>query len=145
MRYRSHHHPPALGKVNVTPLIDVVMVLIVFYLIVGRLAMQRQAPVDLPESRAGVPESQAPAVVITVAAAEEGRPRYLVEGEPVPAERLGSVLRTLIPDPARAGPVHVRADRRLPYAGIEPVVRACREAGLPAVKLVAERGGGGGS
>ena len=47
MRFRTFHHAPASGKINVTPLIDVVMVLIVFYLIVGKLAADRKAPVQL--------------------------------------------------------------------------------------------------
>ena len=50
MRVRQFHpHQPA-GKFNVTPLIDVVMVLIIFYLIVGKLAAERQGHVKLPAS-----------------------------------------------------------------------------------------------
>ena len=38
------------GHLNVTPLIDIVMVLIIFFLLVGQLAMDRKGAVDLPEA-----------------------------------------------------------------------------------------------
>ncbi|MBA4028950.1 MAG: hypothetical protein C0475_07425 [Planctomyces sp.] len=51
---------------NVTPMIDVVMVLIVFFLIVGRLASDR-AGVRLAESGLGRVDESTPAVTITIA------------------------------------------------------------------------------
>ena len=71
MKFRSLQHHAPTGKINVTPLIDVVMVLIVFYLIVGQLAADRRARVDLPASVIGVQEDATPSrrpIVITLAA-----------------------------------------------------------------------------
>lgn len=131
-------HPPAT-KINVTPLIDVVMVLIVFYLIVGKLASERQAPVDLPTAGSGAREEQSPALVITVAFAPSGA-SYLIDGQTIDPANLATALKTALPAGPEAGPVHIRADRRLAYALVEPVVKACRDAGLTSVKLVALRG-----
>ena len=50
MRVRIFHHQSPVDKINVTPLIDVVMVLIVFYLIVGKLATDSAARVELPRA-----------------------------------------------------------------------------------------------
>ncbi len=137
MRRRATH-PGGLGHaINVTPLIDVVMCLIVFYLIVGKLAMEKQERVDLPESRTGASASVPPVMVIAVRP-PAGSPIVTVDGREVDAASLS--LRfgpALAADPATQ--VHIRADRGLPYAAIAPVLRACREAGLSSVRLVTER------
>lgn len=135
----AHPHQPA-AKINVTPLIDVVMVLIIFYLIVGNLAHQRLLPVNLPKAGAGEAEEAAPTLVITVAQGPSGA-RIVVEETEIGVADLPSLLRARVVDPASAS-VHIRADRALPYAQVSPVIAACREAGLVSVKLVAQRAGG---
>lgn len=132
----THPHQPA-AKINVTPLIDVVMVLIVFYLIVGNLAQQRLLPVNLPKAGAGVSEEAAPTLVITVAQGPAGA-RFVVEDAEIAAADLVQLLKARLPDPGAAS-VHIRADRALPYEQVAPVIAACREAGLASVKLVAQR------
>lgn len=137
MRRRATR-PGGLGHtINVTPLIDVVMCLIVFYLIVGRLAMEKHERVDLPESRVGASALAPPVMVIAVRPPAES-PIVSVDGREVEVSSL--VLRfapALASDPATQ--VHIRADRGLPYAAIAPVLRACRDAGLSSVRLVTER------
>lgn len=138
MRLRAPHpHQPA-GKVNVTPLIDVVMVLIVFYLIVGNLARERLAPVRLPETGVGVGEEGGAGVIVTVAPRGEGVV-IVIEGEEVREPDLDAALRARVDDPAAAR-VEIRADRGLNYAAVKPVIEACRRVGLSSVRLVAERG-----
>ncbi|MDX2131237.1 MAG: biopolymer transporter ExbD [Planctomycetota bacterium] len=140
MKIRAAHPHQTGAKVNVTPLIDVVMVLIVFYLIVGNLARERLAPVDLPATGVGTAEDAAPTLIITVAREGEGA-RVVVDGAPVAAGALEGLLRARVPDPGTAI-VQLRADRSLAYEDVRPVLDACRRVGLTSVRLVAERGGG---
>lgn len=118
-------------RINVTPLIDVVMVLIVFFLMVGHLVLERRGAVDLPPSRTGAPETGGAARLIVVI---RGPDRVLLEGEAVDraslARRLGDRL-------SEGSVVQVRADRDLPFASIRPVLDACREAGADSVELAA--------
>lgn len=142
MRIRhAHPHQPA-GKINVTPLIDVVMVLIIFYLIVGNLAAQRMAPVDLPAAASGAAEEGAPTLVVTVSSGPNGS-TYVVDGKTIPREELENLVRARVSAPGMTpatASVHIRADRSLPYVHVAPVVDACRAVGLSSVKLVADRG-----
>jgi biopolymer transport protein ExbD len=147
MRVRQlHPHQPA-AKINVTPLIDVVMVLIIFYLIVGKLAADRNAQVALPSSAVGSTAETKEPVVITVVADVGGgldpKARVLIDGVDVPMSGLEGALRARVGSDPAATVVQVRADRRLNYGAVEPVVKACRAAGLTAVRLVTERVGGG--
>lgn len=57
----------ALEAINVTPLIDVVMCLIIFFLIVGKLAHEQGARVNLPSTGLGTTDNDQKAVIITVA------------------------------------------------------------------------------
>lgn len=140
MRIRSlhHHHSPA-GKLNVTPLIDVVMVLIVFYLIVGQLAADRQRGVQLPGSSIGQTSDSAEPITIAILGANPDEPvRVTVNGRETTPDQLIRVLTTTLPG-SKSTTVQVRADRRLPYGTIRPVVDACSKAGLTSIKLVTER------
>ncbi len=138
MKLRPLHPPHGAGKINVTPLIDVVMVLIVFYLIVGRLATERLTPVRLPESRAGDAQREEDATIISVAQVpgNAAGTRIVVNGTLVGPDELRTALRARAPADA---PVRLRADRDLPFSTIAPVLDACRDAGITTLRLVADR------
>ena len=152
------HNQPPFEPVNVTPLIDVVMCLIIFFLIVGKLANET-GNVRLPTSASGKGETAARAVTISVARPEPGssRARVFVDGMLVGEQQPESELRELIllkagvrpkPDGGYTTallPVHVRCDRELPYGAVEPVLRACAALGIPGVRVATERAGPGGA
>lgn len=129
------------GHINVTPLIDVVMCLIIFFLLVGRLASKQGRPIDLPST--GVGDSAAsPKLVVAVAATPGGEPEVTLAGNVVAVGELAGLLKTRLGEPAR-GELAIRADRRLSWGQVRPVVEACRSAGLSSVRLVTERVEGG--
>lgn len=127
---QAREHPVA--HVNVTPMIDVIMCLIVFYLIVGRLVLERRGEVSLPVSTVGdaVPEREDPAVV----SVERGGTIRL-DGREVALGALADALA--LRDERR---VRLRGDRSLPYGTIRPVLDACREAGVVSIELATEQG-----
>ena len=170
--------PTRFDAINVTPLIDVVMCLLIFFLIVGKLATIQGPAVNLPGTAFGRPDEQR-AVIIVIARDSGAQPgaleidlaslptdastlsttptpalrvRIAVDGEAVDdeaklvkmirerADALHAELVRATPSLSRNQvPVQVRADRDLAYAGIVPVLRACKGAGLIAVRLVTER------
>lgn len=140
MRRRVLHAQQPVGKINVTPLIDVVMCLIVFYLIVGKLAADRQARIELPGAALGAPEGSERAIVINIMPLEPGqaRPRILIGDVPVAEADLDRALSAqLAAEPNLS--VQLRADRSLDYGAIAPVIEACRRTGLASVRLATER------
>lgn len=129
---------------NVTPLIDVVMCLIIFYLMVGHLASGRAGDVRLPTAATGATPERATTLVINVVPREpagaEGGATILLGDEEVAGPELVARLRereALSPGLE----VQIRADRTLTYGAVAPILAACREAGLLSVRLVAQRGG----
>lgn len=78
---------------------------------------------------------------------QSGAARLTMEGAELPLEELATTLRARMPELERGvqqTPVSLRADKRLAYASVAPVVAACREAGLVSLRLVTVSNSGGG-
>lgn len=130
MNRRVFPNSTAVGHINVTPLIDVVMCLIIFYLIVGQLASARIEEVNLPTTRAGVETRPGEGLVINVLPGA----KVHLGVDLVSITELTQALK------ARPGQeVQIRADKSLSYGEVQPVLRACREAGLTKVRLVTQK------
>lgn len=114
-------------KFNVTPLIDVVFLLIIFFLVSSHLARQEtQLDVALPAASATreTDDSTAPRVTINVRANGE----LLLGGESLAREELGRRLQVERRETSTDLEVRIRADRQLPYRHVEPLLLACAKA-----------------
>lgn len=126
-------------RINVTPMIDVVMVLIVFFLIVGKLAADRRQVVLLPRSASGQDMAQRGAIELSAEYDQQSGGLYLrLGGAPVPLAELSRRLEELAGERPRV-PLRLRADRRLTFEQVRPLLTAAREAGIARIQLVAER------
>lgn len=152
MRRRLRQPASPTEPINVTPLIDVVMCLIIFFLIVGKLASDQVAGVRLPQTASGrAAQEAAVRVWIGRAEADQGPARIWVMDRPAGA---GDDLRRLLREEAEAFwrrerpqldvrldlvPIQIRADRDLPFGEVQPVLEACAAMGLASVSLTTER------
>ncbi|MBL8763289.1 MAG: biopolymer transporter ExbD [Phycisphaerae bacterium] len=131
-------HP--FSEINVTPLIDVVMCLIIFYLIVGKLASDQRSEVPLPPSSVGTHEDESEVFIVNVMPPPApGQPaRFIVDaldaGSAANLESMLAQRKKLKPKVS----VQVRASRDLPFGAVEPIYRAARNAGITTVYLAAE-------
>ena len=123
------------SRVNVTPMIDVVMVLIVFYLLVGQLATDRRARIALPPSTTGVEETQRTDPIII--GVTMGGVRSL-NGDEIELDRLEAQVSGML-SRAPGTPVRIRADRETPHRFVRPVLNVLREMGVGKVELVTEQ------
>ncbi|MAY74714.1 MAG: hypothetical protein CMJ31_08400 [Phycisphaerae bacterium] len=130
---------PVGDRVNVTPLIDVVMVLIIFYLIVGRLVLERRGGVDLPLATEGEVEGSTDRPIV-VLVDENGSVK--IDAETILADEAGPMVARLHrEDPTRT--VQLRADRSVGFGRVRPVLGSLREAGIGAVQMAARDQTGG--
>ena len=135
MRAPTHGHRGDEGF-NMTPMIDIVFLLIIFFVVTMQIKEYETPPqdVDLPVASTGEPmlEEDVRRVVVTVMPAEvEGLPeRIVVAGDTVSKQRLREIIdfEASAARTARGGQkleVRVRCDRRVPYRLVEPILVIC--------------------
>ena len=131
---RLERNPGSLpmSEINMTPLIDVMLVLLVIFIITAPL-MTSSLRLDLPKAEAGRP-SDAPAF-ISLALDDQGRLFFGDEAldKPALAERVRDAAAR---DPATE--VQLRADKRVPYGRVAELISLLQEAGLTRIGFVTE-------
>ena len=121
-----------LAEINVTPFVDVMLVLLVIFMVAAPL-MMAAVPLDLPRTRAA-PLGHPPKPIV-VSVTKDGD--VFVGEEAAPADRLVPFLVSLRGgDPDAV--VLVRGDRGLAYGRIMEVMGQIGQAGFTRVSLIAE-------
>ena len=135
-RKRSREHKPrekskVMANINVTPLVDVVLVLLIIFMVVTPL-IASGVPVELPKT---VHHNRKPDdgkdIIISVTADK----RIFMAGRPVPDAR---DITRLVEEERRRHPEKspfVKADVRTPYGAVRGVMEAVNKAGLDDVQL----------
>ena len=129
---------PEQHEINVTPFIDVMLVLLIVFMVAAPLATVSVA-VDLPTSRAA-PAAQPEQPLVVVLQADGG---WQVQGEAVAADALRVTLLQAAGTPAagEAPRLFLQADKRTDYATLVAAMDTLREAGFSKVALVAAEQG----
>jgi biopolymer transport protein ExbD len=118
------------GEANIVPLINVVLLLLVFFLLTGTIEPKEALPIALPEAAAG---TRLETAGLTLLVAADGR--VALEDEPVDVDALGARLADLAAD-ASLPPLTVRADAATPASRLMPLLQTARAAGFDRVRLV---------
>ena len=112
-----------------TPMIDVVFQLIIFFLLSSHLARQEtQLPLPLPSAASGTVEAADSRPRLTVNVLAEGT--LLVGNRPIAVADLGLLLQERRKAHGEALEVRIRGDRGVAYRHVEPVLVACVQAGI---------------
>lgn len=130
---RRGREQSAAGATDLTPMIDVVFLLIIFFLVSSHLARREtRLALDLPKATTGQPDDD-PSPRLTINVAADGE--LLLGALPIGPQQLAERLREAKDrqdDPLR---VRLRGDERAPYAAIEPALAACATAGVEDIAL----------
>lgn len=134
----------ARGQVHlsVTPLIDVLFLLLIFFMLTGTFKRFGELELTLPTSdTAAAAVEDAPASREVVLATDG---RLLLDGEPVPLDALGDRLRALrVASPDER--VVLKAESEVVHGRVVELLDLIREAGYPGVSLSTEVGNPGSS
>ena len=134
-RGRSRRVP--MSEINVTPLVDVMLVLLIIFMITAPLLVAG-VPVDLPESRAGALDQQATPVQIAL----DRNGGIFIDDVAVTNAQLSNRLAAIAAEPAppEGRRIYLRADRSLDYGRVMRVMGELNRAGLNRVALVSVGG-----
>ncbi len=122
-----------MSEINVTPLVDVMLVLLIIFMVTAPLLVAG-VPIDLPESRAGALEHQAKPVQVSI----DGKGVITIDDAPVTEAELPAMLARIAaqPEPPEGRRIYLRADRSLDYGRVNRVLGELNRAGLNRVALV---------
>ncbi len=117
-------------EINVTPFIDVMLVLLIIFMVAAPLATV-DVPVDLPGSTAERQQRPDTPLYLTV----KSDLSFVLKEDPVPREALGAAL-----DKATGGRkderIFLRADKTVPYGELMQAMNVLRTAGYLKIALV---------
>ena len=121
-----------MAEINVTPLVDVMLVLLIIFMVTAPL-LKAGVPVDLPDSRAKALAEEAEQVTISVAS--DGT--VYIDDSPLASGELADRLATYRPDAQGKLPlVTLRADKTLDYGMVMGVMGELNRAGFTSISLV---------
>ena len=123
-----------MAEINVTPLVDVMLVLLIIFMVVTPL-LHKGIEVTLPKARnvATVSENEKQVLIVGVTAGGQ----IFVGDDPVETSQLVSVLTAK----ERANPalqLQIRGDRNARFKDIRDVIKAGRDAGFDNAAMIAE-------
>ncbi len=127
---RGRYRP--LAEINVTPLVDVMLVLLIIFMVTAPL-MTSGVTVDLPKADAAPLNQDATPITLSIDAAGD----IYLQDTKIPLEQLVAKLKAI----ARNNPdrrIFVRGDRTLPYGRIMEVMATITQGGFTKVALLAE-------
>jgi len=123
-------------EINVTPLVDVMLVLLVIFMVVTPM-LRLELPIDLPETKSGTAAEQSNQVILTAGA--DGA--LLLNGAPVVQEAVEATIRELFAQ-RDDRTIFLEADRSLPYAKVVDLMDACRAAGVARIGVLTRKRAG---
>lgn len=115
--------------INMTPMIDVVFLLIIFFLVSSHLNRQEtQIELPLPLAASGVetPLATPPRVTLNI----RGDGKILLAGQELPPTALADKLREFREAQGPDLEVRIRGSRQTAYAFVEPIMIACTQVGI---------------
>jgi biopolymer transport protein TolR len=133
-RRGSRKHTP-MSEINVTPFVDVMLVLLIIFMVTAPL-LTVGVPIELPEARGQQLQANKEPLTISV----NGKGEIYIQENQVPLEELASKLSAI----AKNGyeeQIFIRGDKGIDYGTVMRVMGRIKSAGFTKVSLVTETEG----
>ena len=135
---RRHRRRPVMSEINVTPFVDVMLVLLIIFMVSAPL-LTVGVPIDLPQSQAkAIDQDREP---LTVSVNTNGQ--VFLQNSEIKVEELVPKLQAIAQARGSAGGgtderIYVRGDRKVDYGTVMRVMGRLSAAGYHRVALVTE-------
>jgi biopolymer transport protein ExbD len=124
-----------LAEINVTPMVDVMLVLLVIFMVTAPLLMVG-VPLDLPKARAAAITEHKHPIILSLNHSGEV---FIGDDRVGPGDLEGRLMALAAEDPGRI--VYVRGDKTITYAQLMDMLSQVNRARFTKVSLVAEAAG----
>ncbi|MEW6058257.1 MAG: protein TolR [Bdellovibrionota bacterium] len=124
--------PTSLAEINVTPLVDVMLVLLIVFMVSAPL-MQQGVQVDLPKATGSALDDQQEPLALVITRDK----RILINKNDIPLRSLHSKLNAIYGTKA-AKEIFIQADQSVSYGFVAQVMAEVKRAGITKLGLVTE-------
>jgi len=121
----------ALADINITPLVDVVLVLLIIFMVTAPV-LQSGIEVAVPKTRT-VKEITEERMVISI----DKQQRVFLGNDPININEIGATLRKKVRDPQHKS-IFLRADEDVPFGAFATVMDAVKQSGITNVSIVTQ-------
>jgi len=128
----SYGMQSTLSEINVTPLVDVMLVLLIIFMVSAPL-MQQGVQVDLPQSKSSSMDEQPETMVLTINKNEE----IYLKDQKLNAAILAKQIAAIYEHKTKKE-IFVHADKTIPYGYVAKVMADLKNAGIDRVGLVTQ-------
>ena len=135
-RARGRRVSTTLAEINVIPLVDVMLVLLIIFMVAAPM-LQRGVEVSLPQARQSAPLASEPVFVDVPLSFRQDRRVFLSEKESVGVDALGERMRQRFLNRSDKR-VFVRADNRLQVQALMDVLDALKAGGIENAGIVTD-------
>ncbi len=133
MAFRLDDEADVMSDINVTPLVDVMLVLLVIFMVTAPL-LHMGVEVQLPKSSAqNLPKTPEEPLVLSIT---RGQVYYLNE-TPIPRQQLKDRLQLILRN-RRDKAVYLKADRNLPYGVVVETMDVLNRVGVESLGMLTE-------
>jgi len=133
MSFRIEDESQALSDINVTPLVDVMLVLLVIFMVTAPL-LQQGIDVQLPKSVSqNLPQEPENPLILSIT---RGQVYYLNE-TPIPKQQLADRLKIILRN-RRSKAIYLKADRNLSYGVVVETMDVLNRLGVENLGMVTE-------
>jgi biopolymer transport protein ExbD len=122
------------SDINITPLVDVVLVLLIIFMVITPM-LQRGKSVDLPKARHAIAGKEGPDPVF-ISVTKDGSVFIEQEKQPASKEELIAAMKDAAETPGKR--VMFKADSETEYGKVRPVLDLASKAKLKGISLAAE-------
>ncbi|WP_404413402.1 biopolymer transporter ExbD [Vreelandella aquamarina] len=130
-RRRSMESTTDSNEVNLTPMLDVVFIMLIFFIVTTSFIKESGVEIERPDASAATPRPEAQ---VLVAITPEGA--VWVDGKPVDVHRIGQQVADMLTDD---GAVVIQADRASTTGLLIEVMDHLKQAGVEQVAVAANR------
>ncbi|HTD24271.1 MAG TPA: biopolymer transporter ExbD [Terriglobales bacterium] len=128
---KSGRTQSSLAEINITPLVDVVLVLLIIFMLTAPI-LQSGIDVDVPKTRT-VKEITEERLVITI----DKQQRVFLGNDPININEIPQKLRAKVRDPEHQS-IFLRADQNVPFGAFATVMDSVKQAGITNVSIVTQ-------
>jgi biopolymer transport protein ExbD/biopolymer transport protein TolR len=121
----------ALADINITPLVDVVLVLLIIFMVTAPV-LQSGIEVSVPKTRT-VKQITEERLVISI----DKQQRVFLGNDPININSIASVLKQKVRDPSHQA-IYLRADEDVPFGAFATVMDAVKQSGITNVSIVTQ-------